>query len=281
MASSNDVERSGSLYGPNFVEWKERMMAILRLQDLDLHIIEGDGQSRRSGSIAYFIRMHVNPEIVKRVPIHELSNARLLMQRLESISTSFRFLDLPAELRNEIYKFVLGDCDRHKLRDQRTVPQPKVSFGYPPITKISRQIRAEALPIFYASSVFIFDSDKTGMQVATTLQRWMAEVAGEQVRHLTSVSVGLEIKYSGTTHQVMKGEVQFTYTAKTGLRVRYPDNLTASSKTKLDELIGSTEKLAKVFGTPNDGRTMLLDIISSPNLWKSETLRVSRKGTVH
>lgn len=59
----------------------------------------------------------------------------------------FRFLDLPAEIRNKIYAFIAkvqGDDDYHYLDRVRL----------PNITKVSSQIRTEALPVFFESSQF-------------------------------------------------------------------------------------------------------------------------------
>lgn len=60
---------------------------------------------------------------------------------------SFRFLDLPAELRNRIYSYTF--CGE---------PTPKYSlakFQYPPIALVCKQTRSESLPILFSECHFI------------------------------------------------------------------------------------------------------------------------------
>jgi hypothetical protein len=290
MASTSDLTKSGMLYGTNFSEWKERTTATLRVHGLDRYVHDDMASLFRAGRrvvratkessrAASLIIMLVNPEIMTRVPATERSDARQLMHRLEMMSTHFRFLDLPPELRNQIYRLVCANCNRYKLWQLAKKLQHKIqAVGYPTITKISSQIRAEALPIFYASSEFIFDSDRAGTEVARFVRHWMVNVVRDQVQHLHSVSISLDIRVSGRYSVISKEEnIQFTHTARDGLCVRYPEHLTDPSKTKLDELIKSTKELANVLGIPNDNRAMLLALITNASLWKSDSLRVSRK----
>ncbi|KXT16465.1 hypothetical protein AC579_1781 [Pseudocercospora musae] len=60
---------------------------------------------------------------------------------------SFRFLDLPAELRNRIYSYAF--CGE---------PTPKYSlakFQFPPIALVCKQMRSESLPILFSECHFI------------------------------------------------------------------------------------------------------------------------------
>lgn len=62
----------------------------------------------------------------------------------------FRFLDLPAELRNKIYResFCLFAMYSHTLWQGRT------DFRQPALLRASKQLRHEGLPIFYAETQF-------------------------------------------------------------------------------------------------------------------------------
>lgn len=148
--------------GTDIASWKGNVMATLRFQGLAAYV-EGtphnhqqdlqDSESReQSLRAATSISMLVNPAIIQRVPVSERSNARLLMQRLESLSSPFRLLDLPVELRNRIYHFVLSD---HRNFVLLLSWQRQQHMGYPAITKVSHQIRDEVLPVFYSSSSFV------------------------------------------------------------------------------------------------------------------------------
>ena len=70
-----------------------------------------------------------------------------------------KFLDLPAELRNAIYVLAIPTdselsttpyCERRKAAYDACVPA---------LSHVSRQIRQETLPIFFATNTFDFDSN--------------------------------------------------------------------------------------------------------------------------
>lgn len=60
-------------------------------------------------------------------------------------NATFRFLDLPAEIRNMIYEVYFLD-----------LPDLSSAHVQPPLTLVSRVLRTEALPVFYGSATFIF-----------------------------------------------------------------------------------------------------------------------------
>ncbi|PIB02976.1 hypothetical protein CB0940_11667 [Cercospora beticola] len=61
---------------------------------------------------------------------------------------SFRFLDLPAEIRNRIYSYYFAASD--------TKPQYNlVNYRDPPITLACKQLRRESLPIFFSECTFL------------------------------------------------------------------------------------------------------------------------------
>lgn len=61
---------------------------------------------------------------------------------------SFRFLDLPAEIRNRVYSYYFATSD--------TKPQYNlVNYRDPPITLACKQLRRESLPIFFSECTFL------------------------------------------------------------------------------------------------------------------------------
>lgn len=62
----------------------------------------------------------------------------------QQADTHFRFLDLPAEIRNRVYAHALSNCP---IRDLSC-------FALPPFALTTRQLRNEALPILFAESQF-------------------------------------------------------------------------------------------------------------------------------
>lgn len=102
---------------------------------------------------------------------------------------AFRFLDLPTEIRNRIYEYVEACaplqgpilpsiCQHHNVR---LAVQPKV-------TKVSRQLRNEAIPIFYASNKFEVHIHRCDFQFFFD---WMDKIGFDNRKHLRNVSVHL------------------------------------------------------------------------------------------
>jgi hypothetical protein len=64
------------------------------------------------------------------------------------------FVNLPAELRNLVYEFYVGD-----FGTERYPGDPPVTLGltcpvHPPLSRVSRMLRHEVLPIFYGQCAF-------------------------------------------------------------------------------------------------------------------------------
>ena len=252
-------------------------MATLRLHGLhvyvyDYEVLGQDGQhledkewKEKSKLAATLITMLVNPEIIPRVPVHERSSATLLMQRLETMSTHVRFFDLPAELRNRIYKFTLAD-------GKGTIHVRMKTAEYPVITKISHQMRSEALPIFYSSSTFELQYDNTTPSVAATAHRWVTNVVRDHVIYLRSVSVKFSLRQGVLRRHLTQQEIRFTLNTVKGLSVRRPDKLATSSRLSLLHHVKTAESMAEWMGCKNDGRALLLALVPDSDIWKSEGL---------
>jgi hypothetical protein len=63
-------------------------------------------------------------------------------------NATFRLLDLPPEIRNLIYELHFSDFD-----------EISTSYAQPPLTLASKQLRAEALPLFYGCATFVCGID--------------------------------------------------------------------------------------------------------------------------
>lgn len=100
-------------------------------------------------------------------------SCKLCSTQLTPLTSQIPFLKFPPEIRNMIYRIVLVDlptnhdiyqvfshecqttsCDFVSHRNRIT--EPKRTFVPPPLAQVNSQIRAEALPIFYAENAFVF-----------------------------------------------------------------------------------------------------------------------------
>ncbi|KAK3114779.1 hypothetical protein LTR53_006556 [Teratosphaeriaceae sp. CCFEE 6253] len=70
---------------------------------------------------------------------------------VQGASAQFRFLDLPRELRHEIYEFVVVE---HKIFIR---PDSVTGREQPDLAMVCRQVREEVLPVFYGKNTFAID----------------------------------------------------------------------------------------------------------------------------
>ena len=284
MPSTDDLKISGILYGGNWVEWEPRMSAILRIHGFDLHddtstlrdcIARQPSEQKSKKELPKFvalIRPFVSPNFFQGVAKDDLVDARRVMRRLKEISFSFRFLDLPAELRSRVYDYVLLGNEKITID-----PVRKTMHQQPAITKVSRQLRRESLPAFLRCSTFEFDftwdenfRPYNGF-VAAAVRRWVGNMPRPQWKHLRAISLNLRIPNSLWSN--IPGKIEFAHAPNKGLHVQYPPLLERTKKLLLDNHVKYAEENSKVFGIL-DG-TIILAVISNPRLLDHGTLIIA------
>lgn len=82
---------------------------------------------------------------------------------------TFRFLDLPPELRNKIYCLALGE---HQTSSEPYGPTTCTALAPPALTRTNQQIRKETLGLYYGQNRFYFKLPFPGGPGA--FERWVA-----------------------------------------------------------------------------------------------------------
>lgn len=155
---AGDLTTSGLLYEGNFDEWLPRMRAILAHQH-KCNIVCYNGKSPRvfgSGNLkekADTIWGQASRHVRVRVPESTRDKPDNLIRALSIVARPFRFSDLPPEIRSRIYSFLMPSGDFvDVLLTMNTGVRARQkycdSFARS-ILCISRQVRAEALPLYY------------------------------------------------------------------------------------------------------------------------------------
>lgn len=94
---------------------------------------------------------------------------------------------LPAELRIQIFELALTSPTAYGVGDQRPINRQAVQ---PPLTRTCRQIRKEALPVFYECNTFNFYLNfEYGVE---RVRKWMQSMSESSASIQTIRSVGLE-----------------------------------------------------------------------------------------
>jgi hypothetical protein len=103
----------------------------------------------------------------------------------------FEFLKLSGEIRNAIYKFVV--ISSSPITPLKTIKKTvmflpvydRTHQTQPAITKVSRQLRSEALPLYYSENSFDFAWDFDNMPLPAFLR-----INTESLKHIRIIQVG-------------------------------------------------------------------------------------------
>lgn len=107
---------------------------------------------------------------------------------MSEIHPANRLLDLPPELRDLIYEYIV-------LKPKNTITMlpnfncfaSEVSAAQPALIRVNKQLRSEALPMFYNGNVFLAEvSDTIDLHTA---KRWLTSIGEHNIRHLRRLAL--------------------------------------------------------------------------------------------
>lgn len=95
---------------------------------------------------------------------------------MEMMSRPKGFLDLPRELRDEIFEYLVVKPTNTitMLESSQNCAQNEVSAAQPAISRVNRQIRAESLPMFYKRN--LFTAELSNFLDLTIAKSWLESI---------------------------------------------------------------------------------------------------------
>ena len=183
---------------------------------------------------------------------------------------AFCFLELPSELRNQIYDLIIvPGTVKIKPMVRRTTQQP-------PLTQICAQIRSETLPLYYELKTFVmafdFDLERTaslaGRDIATEITAWAARVGANQLKHLRRLDIDIEFN---TKYRTLYRDFEFRFSPESGMTFdtmwshKFPQY-----QMFLDDHELKMETLRKLTG--QQGGAIITAILARPQMWDFNVL---------
>ncbi|KAG6368809.1 hypothetical protein INS49_003025 [Diaporthe citri] len=159
----------------------------------------------------------------------------------------FRFLHLPAEVRNMVYR---NDDTYGVSYDPTSGPEPVDSVGkslpelwQPPITRVNRQIRQECLDIFYDMFYFLFNLNVRSEEVAGE-ERVILHPASEGQASLQSFHEMIQAFAPSPTNMLRTSNLRFLSNLIINITLKGPDedlgsigfHMTSADKTDFNSL---------------------------------------------
>ncbi|KAK4548264.1 hypothetical protein LTR36_010134 [Oleoguttula mirabilis] len=272
---AGDLTLSGLLYEGNYGIWIVRMDAVLKthfgqyttknlpkdfrprlvLPRLPVTRARQAAACEVIKDVATVIRVHVQPNLLARVPQSYRDDGRALLACLQGCAKPFRILGLPVEIRMMVYEHILPKGI--KIQDMI------------PITHVSRLMRKETLPLYFARISFrgkvdVAGNDQAKSNTVTLLARKLADnVLRDNVKQLRSFTLCLE-GVPASNGSETGPELHFTFSADNGLRLTCT-NLPDSAATVLQKHVTVVEANRKTLRL--QGEAIILALISKPELW--------------
>lgn len=249
-----------------------------RLQEVMLERLRYDAllayRNARPVKAAQVLLSAVAPSLIERVSSDSATGPYKLWKLLEQQSKPFRYLDLPAEMQNRITALALANG----IQD--------ITAAQPGITRVSRQIRRETLPIYYASTTFhirprkndksLHGNNKTlGSATEALVSQWIKKSVGDNANHLRRAVLHLDYEFrkrqttSKSTNKnaqstgIFSKSVEFTFTEERSLKVT-ADN-SCDTKFKIQQLQITVESQRRMLKLT--GNSIVLALLHNIDLW--------------
>jgi len=271
------------LHGRNFLPWKARIEATLRVHQLPGLSSRPPSQSNAleqtrwlsySKIAAGLICSLVGANLLAQLTPKDVTDHITLVQALERLTLWFDFKELPPELRTRIY------CELIPRR-MRIVAKPRERFitEYPAITRVSRQLRAESLPLLYSRAIFHLDllvsgqkfysakSRELRLDISAAARTWTRRMSTNHLRHMRTLQLSFIPRLRGND---WARKVHLEFDPANGLRLRTAllnsrELLAAEPTSALQKHAEDVEDLRKMLGL--QGESLSLALTYKPELW--------------
>lgn len=292
MLEPGDLTKTGLLYeGSDFAEWKHQIVTVLRMHSIEDQVLSHFDRSsepleKRRMALELTLARVYHP-LRSRIPTALYMRLWDLVPWVKKhLVRPFRLLDLPPELRNQIFSYALRPDAEIIL-----APLKGNVNSFPPMTAVSRQLRNETIPLCYAQCTLRIDLTaprrhalmgfyKEKDFLATHgVKSCIRQLSTQHLKNLRQVHLSLSLNRERWPHPIPRVHtLNFTFSPVQGLRTRgmlgdTHIRLSMTSKKKLDDHIRKTEEMRRLLGLR--GEALVLALTSDESLWKSGTLALA------
>lgn len=276
------------LYEGNFEEWRRHMYTVF----LDKRIRQVKDSLRYGASLGgplyiagasisgdkYTIRPQVSPGLLARVPVDLWQRPRDVEEiyaGLKKLCLPFRLMDLPAELRVNIYDEVIKgeeECVQRKDRTWTITPARRM----PALAQTTRQLRQEVLPIYFSTTTFHIDIDMDVAEgyldkrlnycdgLAALTQDWSRNCVGASATHLRRITLDLSVLDLSEPLD-SRAKVELVFSKSRGYRVCYGEEMSIRTRDQIAKHEKRVNYARKIGGF--NGESILWALVQDCRVW--------------
>lgn len=288
-------DRVLDLNSNNFLTWNARIEKILNNLDFPgSHRVVPPLRYSRYGEwmqcsvqAADMIKALVTERLLAQVDRRAQRHHFKLLDKLQALVFTFRFLDMPPELRNRVYEhsFAGRAIVFLAFSKSRTYTQADRAPRFPAVTAVSRQVRKESLSLCYSYHRFMLnlaiDKDtmdlqqKKAVNLGAHARSWARCLSAPDIKHIRSLTVSLIVRgrrdkvvYLDLKLDPLHGLHYGLYWETTDAK---DERLTIASAAVLADYIGEVEETRKMLDLK--GEALVMAMTGKDGIWKYGTLK--------
>ncbi|KAK3115626.1 hypothetical protein LTR53_004833 [Teratosphaeriaceae sp. CCFEE 6253] len=108
MSTIGDLTKSGLLYEGNYLEWVDRVVAMLKIHGVQFAVFDATREAPKYLGVSWSTRMplfakmitdQINPPMARRLSLAGSQDPKIMLRELRTLAKPFPLIKLPLELR--------------------------------------------------------------------------------------------------------------------------------------------------------------------------------------
>ena len=292
MDNQGSLTKTGLLYEGNYQEWVDRLLVMLENLGVDS---ERPDRLGTGVPIITFVRSLVIPRLLLIVPqptsVMHNSWSQYLLPRLKIAAKPFRLMQLPVDVRTRIWRFAIASQQGPK-KYTITADSPFGIKRIHPVTRVSREVRAETLALAWSDVRVEFKPPVgpirlyTGEQFSSRYARRFHQLddfeRSNRVSRIHPVYASFNIHEKGQTRNrtFLELTISRSLSNKWEILLKESDNATRLAPSTMRGIRTHLDTASRLFSSSYSSTPLIMMVLfGAPSLWEQSNLECEWKPT--